>query len=179
MANPCMTIYVFEGERSSELLQVVRDVLAEGNSHLSFLKEKVIPSVVGVSYKGDISFVYDINEKAFRMGVETDCTPCTHFFWEIADVYGLMFYYYAEEAGCSLFETNDVEGKYFPDRYYVDTNKEGSMYFTTFEELLSYLKDKVPVDISFVQSFGTLYKRLSFLEYEDNFVILREIDVKV
>lgn len=49
----------------------------------------------------------------------------------------LTIYFYTEEQGCEVYQTNDDCGKYFPDRYFVDAEIDGdykSEYFTS-EEL--------------------------------------------
>ena len=54
----------------------------------------------------------------------------------------LTIYYIVEECGCEVYATNDCDGKYFTDTYYVDACIDGdyfSDYFNTEEQVLSYV----------------------------------------
>ena len=54
----------------------------------------------------------------------------------------LSVYWIAEECGCEIYETNDADGKYFAERYWVDTCVNGdydSEYFETEEAVWEYL----------------------------------------
>lgn len=53
-------------------------------------------------------------------------------------------FYYGEEPGMEIYCTNDAEGKYFPDRYYVDAcidNEYFAEFFITEKEALEYVSD--------------------------------------
>lgn len=53
----------------------------------------------------------------------------------------LTIYYIVEEPGCEVYATNDSEGKYFTDRFYVDACINGnydSDYFETEEQAIKY-----------------------------------------
>lgn len=55
---------------------------------------------------------------------------------------GIKVYYSVEEEGCEVFATNDKEGKYFPERYWVDTALDDiyqSEYFKTEEQVYEWL----------------------------------------
>lgn len=54
----------------------------------------------------------------------------------------LTIYYIVEEWGCEIYETNDFDGKYFPERFLVDARWNGtncSEYFETKEQMERYL----------------------------------------
>lgn len=52
----------------------------------------------------------------------------------------IKVYYREEESGCEVFNTNDANGKYFPERYYLDSC-EDSEYFRTIEEAAHYVSE--------------------------------------
>ena len=60
----------------------------------------------------------------------------------------------------SEFWTNDEEGKYFPDRFYIDlcTPKEEyeSEYFKTLEDALSWFRERFSVDIKSLEDVDVL-----------------------
>lgn len=45
----------------------------------------------------------------------------------------LTIYYIVEEAGCDVFATNDIDGKYFPEQYLVDAYVKDADYYEYFE----------------------------------------------
>lgn len=54
----------------------------------------------------------------------------------------LTIYYIVEECGCEVYATNDCDGKYFTERYYVDICIDGdyfSEYFDTEKQVLVYV----------------------------------------
>ena len=58
---------------------------------------------------------------------------------------GIKVYWVVEESGMEIYCTNDREGKYFPERYWVDTCIDdiyNSEYFKTEEQLYKWL-DKI------------------------------------
>lgn len=70
--------------------------------------------------------------------------------WGLTDFYRLLeksfpeikVYYIVEEPGCDIYATNDSEGKYFSDRYFVDTCIGGdyqSEYFQTEEDVYEWI----------------------------------------
>lgn len=55
----------------------------------------------------------------------------------------ISIYWRAEEPGCEIYETNDGEGKHFPERYVVDwclNDYTDTEYFTTEKEVIKYLR---------------------------------------
>lgn len=59
---------------------------------------------------------------------------------------GMKIYYIEEESGCEIFNTNDLEGLFFKDRYYLD-GFDDSEYFETLEEAAKYVKEIVGHEI--------------------------------
>lgn len=55
----------------------------------------------------------------------------------------ISHYYYAEEPGCCIYETNDTEGEYYPERFYVNicTSDETSCseYFEDIKDALKWI----------------------------------------
>lgn len=61
----------------------------------------------------------------------------------------LTIYYIVEEPGCEVYATNDRDGKYFTDRFYVDACVKGnyeSEYFCTEEEAMAYAANLLGMD---------------------------------
>ena len=56
-------------------------------------------------------------------------------------------YYREEECGCGVYYTNDANGEYFPERYYLDSYVDNSEYFTTIEEAAAYVSGIMGKDV--------------------------------
>ena len=57
----------------------------------------------------------------------------------------IKVYWTVEESGCDVYCSNDKEGKYFPERYWVDTAQDDiyqSEYFRTEEAMYKWLNEK-------------------------------------
>ncbi len=101
--------------------------------------------------------------------------------WGLTDFHKLLeqgipdikVYYIVEEPGCELYGTNDVEGKYFPDRYYIDAFIEGkdyTEYFTSKEDAFDFVKK--------ISGLETEKEIEAFNETaEDDFIYFHEFDV--
>jgi len=50
----------------------------------------------------------------------------------------LCVFFIDEEPGCDVYATNDLDGKYFPYKYYLDTS-EGSEEFKTIDDAAKYV----------------------------------------
>lgn len=50
----------------------------------------------------------------------------------------IKVYYIEEEPGCDVYDTNDSSGKYFPERFYLDSYDQQE-YFKTIEEAADYV----------------------------------------
>lgn len=57
----------------------------------------------------------------------------------------LEIVFISEELGCDIFETNDATGEIFPERVIIDTEDEGTEYYTV-DEALHVLCDKLGLD---------------------------------
>lgn len=66
----------------------------------------------------------------------------------IRSQFDVTIYYYAEEFGCDVVETNDFEGEWFPQRYVIDSDLfDECIYVENNKELSKVLKEKFNIDI--------------------------------
>lgn len=91
---------------------------------------------------------------------------------------GMKIYYIEEESGCERFYTNDSEGIYFKDRYYID-GFDDSEYFETLEEAAKYVKEIVGHDVeATVKAIETaLNKYMEEHEDDDCYYYFHEFQV--
>lgn len=83
----------------------------------------------------------------------------------------IKVYYSTEEPGCAVFATNDREGKYFFDRYSVDTCIEGeyySDYFTEEESVYKWLSEITKGKVSSKEDVETFNESWENSEDEEN-----------
>lgn len=94
----------------------------------------------------------------------------------------IKVYWVVEECGCEVYCTNDKEGKYFPERYWVDTCIDdiyNSEYFETEEDVykwldrLTYGRVKSKED---VEKFNADYEDSE--ASDDNFIYIHEFEVE-
>lgn len=91
--------------------------------------------------RGEISYIeediedHDNDMASLKLTTETAWVACSELMDKIAGKYDLQLFYYSEEPGCEIFETNDLEGQFYSFRYMVDSEKEGIEYYDTFEQV--------------------------------------------
>lgn len=121
MPNWCYTDYVFEGNKK-EIKELNRK--AEKIKWLSDLVIAYGGNPKEIECRGSIMDVSLYNDNTLHIYTETAWTD-TPEVWELVmkKHKSLSCYYYTEEIGCGIYETNDVEGKYFPDRFIVYTGE--------------------------------------------------------
>lgn len=149
MPNWCHTDYVIEGPKKD--LDKIE----------SALKNPVETKEASIDWVGNILISLGINPDEYsRMrgfleywNYESDVISITFedawyktdFDVALKDKFPELNIYYAlEEPGMGIYETNDVDGKYFPERFYVDTCINGNYqagYFTTEEKALKWIEE--------------------------------------
>ena len=86
----------------------------------------------------------------FIVQTESAWSPNVEVFFKVIrekfnDDFGIE--YCSEEPGMSIYINTDVEGFFFPDRYYLDScinDEYETEYFETKQEVLLWIKDKFP-----------------------------------
>ena len=155
MANWCETKYVFTGSRDA--LGELYDFLKE----LENCEESSVSNDFGTTWLGNIvnALGYDwhnIKCRGYWEDIWLNSTLLAFTVWsawippyDIMEILkekftGVKYYYYAEEKGCGIFETNDFEGRFFPERYIVLFNDGLSFFcehFVTIDESIQWLNE--------------------------------------
>lgn len=190
MANWASTSYRIEG--SKEDLEKVYNVIDE------FMSERRKPVQVDASneWEGNIiralgatdeqmknnylrGFIeeYEMDGDIIRIEAE-EAWGTTDFRYVLAQLMPeLTIYYIVEEPGCEVYATNDAEGKYFPERFYVDAYVNGdyqSEYFDTEEQAMTYVANllgKQEVSKNELENWNECH------EEDDNFIYIREFEI--
>ena len=185
MANWCSTTYAFTGpeDQITDFHNAIQQLLEEseessikktdfGNGWLGNLldahdidhDEENIYCRGYISYLGKNVDETDIEgEATFTLETETAWYPMHEVFDTIINTHypDIQYFYMAEEFGCMLFKTNDINGIYFPDKYYLEVGG--------CEELSgSYCPDKktmlIAVGNVFNQVFHSTEEMVEYLE---------------
>lgn len=190
MANWASTSYRIEG--SKENLKKVYNVIDE------FMSERRKPVEVNASseWEGNIiralgatdeqmknnylrGFIeeYEMDGDIIRIEAE-EAWGTTDFRYVLAQLMPeLTIYYIVEEPGCEVYATNDAEGKYFPERFYVDAYVNGdyqSEYFDTEEQAMTYVANllgKQEVSKNELENWNECH------EEDDNFIYIHEFEI--
>lgn len=160
MPNWCFTSYVAEGpkEQLSKLCDTMTRLAAMPSPGL-------IKNGFGSSWLGNLVMelgVDPLTQTDFRCrgeysNVDINESGCLTFdtttAWNEADdtrhlieekFPGVHLYFISEEFGCQYWETNDIEGKYFSERYYFqagDYNNTEGNYYSTLPELINAITE--------------------------------------
>lgn len=156
MANRCSTDYMFVGatENARRLLADLEQAVC-ADSWLAYVRKALLPESCGMDIpcRGEVSYLDDeLHEcsdglAGVRLSTETAWCACEELMQRIADKYALHPYYYTEEPGMGIFQTNDAEGVYFSARYMVDSESKGCEYFDDFEEVASVIREMTGIEV--------------------------------
>lgn len=113
----------------------------------------------------------------FQLTTESAWVPMNRLFSLIEEIYGVEVFFIADELGCGLSCTNDTEGRFYADRYIIDTDIDMD-YLENFEQLASFIEEEAgerPTsfdDISNILEKHGISERISV--YEIDFVSLSD-----
>lgn len=155
MANWASTSYAIEGSKSDlERVFNVIDGFVKGNvkpveENTSKEWEGNIVTALGATdeqmknnYLRGFIQTYEIIDGVLHLDAE-EAWGTTDFRHLLAKLIPeLTIYYIVEECGCEVYATNDCDGKYFTESYYVDICIDGdyfSEYFDTEKQVLAYV----------------------------------------
>ena len=156
MANIASVAYAIEGSQES-LLKIQEAINKAVNDKETKKYEEYLACLnLGFTEKflenyrlgGEISEEVEVRDDVLRFWSEER--------WGLQDFDELLIqkfpdikvYWVVEESGCEVYCTNDKEGKYFPERYWVDTAQDDiydSEYFSTEEAMYKWLNEKYGV----------------------------------
>ena len=150
MPNWCFTTYKCVGD--------VKEILDLNNKlmELDNMKEPLLPNGFGnlwlgclvkilggdaekVYCRGDITeFSYNEEDDVLTIDTQTAWNEMEEVRFFLKKVYpSLEIYYYEEEPGCEIYQTNDRHGRFFPQRFILDDlDGEGPEYYDNTDSLL-------------------------------------------
>ena len=172
MSNTCFTTYKVVSENKKDVTQLFKTIKRLDGRKTPLVKNGwsdpklwlgcLVKALGGdpqkVYCRGTITF-YEMEDDVLTLNTETawaEMSETRHFIESCFP--GMKIYYIEEESGCERFYTNDSEGIYFKDRYYLD-GFDDSEYFETLEEAAKYVKEIIGHDVE--ADFDAIDKALS------------------
>ena len=172
MSNTCFTTYKVVSENKKDVTKLFKTIKRLDGRKTPLVKNGwydpklwlgcLVKALGGdpnkVYCRGTITF-YEMEDDVLTLNTETawaEMSETRHFIESCFP--GMKIYYIEEESGCERFYTNDSEGIYFKDRYYLD-GFDDSEYFETLEEAAKYVKEIVGHDVE--ADFDAIDKALS------------------
>lgn len=191
MPNWCYTDYVIEGEKKEiDALEKMMNELSAmekpyvengfGNNWLGCIVEKLGGDWRKIRCRGDWNELRKENG-TLRFNTETAWGSCNGVLNLICEHFpSLSYFFIAEEPGDELYITNDTDGKYFPERYYIDLcTLEGAYdgdYFTEIEDVYKWLNNRFGVNVKSVEDIECLDDKWRSIN-DDAYVNLHEYTV--
>ena len=156
MANWASTSYVIEGSKEdvSKVYQIIDDFINGRKKPVAETAsdgwEGNIVKTLGATdeqmkqyLRGFIEY-YDFDGQVLRIDTE-EAWGATDFYEVLSELMpNLTIYFCVEEPGCEIYATNDAKGKYFADRFYVDSYVNDIFsheYFTNEEDTMNYVAE--------------------------------------
>lgn len=188
MANMASVAYAIEGPK--EILQKINEAIvvavhSDSNKYelyqvAEYLK---LPITEEISLGGEITEEPTWDEKTGALRFWSEERWGLQDFNELLEAQfpDVKVYWIVEEVGFDIFCTNDKEGKYFPERYWVDTAIDdiyNSEYFRTEEEVykwldkLTYGRVKCKED---VEKFNADYENVG--TDDENFIYIHKFEI--
>lgn len=191
MPNWCSTAYAIEGDAKEikslyklmKGLQERKEPSVEngfGTTWLGCLVDALGKNWHTVHCRGSWSCL-ELEDDVLKFFTETAWSPCNETFDLVREKYpSLRYYFQTEEPGMEIYETNDEDGTYFSDRYFLDAcTPDGeyiSEYFKEQEDVFQWLEEKSGVSVKSVTDIDALDTQ--WRDKDDNaFCNLHEFEV--
>lgn len=198
MANNCMTTYVLVCEDEKKLDRIYEAVKMcnqpeyklAGNDGTPYWTGNIFREL-GLKYESDRSFWYDVSFddgvlRIYEDAAWTRGSAMSQLVEQMEDPEDadndLVVYFYTEEPGCEIYESNDDCHLYFTDEYVVDAcNGEDyhQEYFDSFNCLLEDVNEFLGEELKF-KTFDELETYLEAYNQnhrdDDAWVYIHEID---
>ncbi|MBR1932230.1 MAG: hypothetical protein IJ841_00885 [Prevotella sp.] len=189
MPNWCQTSYTIEGNplEITTFVHLLKELEQTADSAATQDYGRLRMEDVVTKLGGDSSVIYcrgkitDFQERRGLLLLDAESAWIEMVEWRhfIASRFpSFRFYYVAEESGNALYLTNDREGKYYHDRYFLDDIEGGSRYFETLQEACEYVSTLTGRSVSNVNAIKNAiaeycdqegYDDISFYEFRITF----------
>ena len=191
MANWAYTDYVIEGphETIAKIYEAIKNPdKSEGDEGweggvlkaLDITWEDRKPDGSGLYMRGFIQDEPSLGDNTLEFYAE-EAWGATDFNEALEGAFpDIKVFYKVEEEGECIYATNDKEGKYFSDRFYVDTainDEYDSEYFSTEDAMWHWLNEKVPglITKEAVEKWNEQHEEAC--DDDENFIYIHEFKI--
>ena len=187
MANWAITDYVIEGphEILEKINEAIRNPDIEAGSSEGW--EGNILNTLGIDWdkklymRGFITEEPSLGDNTLEFYAE-EAWGATDFHEALEKAFpDIRVYYRVEEENDEVFATNDVEGKYFPEKYYVNIciNRDyDSEYFKDEDTMCNWLSRKTDGKVNSIEEasdYNTMHEEQG--TDEDNYITIHKFDI--
>lgn len=148
-----------------------------GNLWLGCIVNKLGGDWNKVYCRGEIVYYEKEEDGTLSIMTETAWAEMSEWRHFIESKYpSFSIWFMSEEGGCEYYITNDSEGRYFPERYYLDDSEGESMYFETLKEACKYVSDFTGKNVSTVEEIDNAIDEYCE-NHEDAYISFHEFSV--
>ena len=90
----------------------------------------------------------------------------------------LRLYYYCEEPGMGIYETNDVDSYFFPQRYLIYCSMNGVTYCNKISEVYDFIKINFNEIVRTPEDFQAFIRKIN-IEIDDFDVVMKVVKIVV
>lgn len=190
MPNWCYTSYTFVGEEKElkELHDIMKGLEERsepsvingfGKSWLGCLVEALGKNWRDVWCRGDWNNL-ELSADTLKFTTETAWSAADEVMALICEKYpSLGYYYYTEEPGMGIYQTNDDYGEYYPDRYHVDLyTADGDYqqeYFITLDDAISWIGEMTEQEFKTEDDVTAYFEKIR--KDDDAYCYINEIEI--
>ena len=191
MPNWCSTAYAVEGDAQEikslyELMKKLEDMEKPyvpngfGTTWLRCLVNALGGDWENVGCRGSWYNLEQVGD-VLKFNTETAWAPCDETLELILEKFpSLQYYYRTEEPGMVIYETNDSEGIYFPERYVLSIltpeNEYFNEYFEELKNVFEWMNEKFGQPITSFADMNKLEEKWQE-QYNGAFCSLNEFEV--
>lgn len=191
MPNWCYTSYTFVGDKEElnelhGLMKVLEEMdkpLVEngfGTNWLGNIVESLGKSWEKVWCRGSWDNLM-LADGTLKFTTETAWSQADEVMDLICEKYpSLSYYFYTEEPGMGIYQTNDDEGRFYPERYYVDLcTADGDYqqeYFNTLDDVIAWIGKKTERVFKTEAEVNVYFDELEEAN-EDAYCYIHEIEI--
>ena len=189
MANMASVAYAIEGPKDTLQkidMAIVMAVNSKDNRYEMYQVAEYLklPITDDTRLGGEISEEPTWDEDTGALRFWSEERWCLQDFAELLEKQfpDIKVYWIVEECGCEVYCTNDAEGKYFPERYWVDTCIDSicnSEYFETEEQVYKWLDKLTNGRVKSeedVEEFNADYEDADAID--ENYIYIHEFEVE-
>jgi hypothetical protein len=192
MANWAITDYVIEGSKESlkRIYDAIKNHEVEEESDNNW--EGNILNALGIDWDRELymrGFIRDIESINFNPDTDAVLPFYAEEAWGATDfnialeegIPDIKVYFSVIEEGGEVYATNDAEGKYFTDRYYVDTCIDGdynSEFFSSEKSIYQWLSNITNGKIKSKEDVAKFNSESEDSDnYDENYIYIHEFKI--